>query len=600
MKGKDNYILSYAALMIKDEIVKKYNQLSKRLSIHQENREGINGEIKRILREFTQNSINPAIYCNGKHTKMLMSDFMFELKRVKYIVDKDVNKNLLEGFIIINDSSIEECGVDAIIISSYRFADEIEDQLKKEHPNVNVLNIYRELKKRGYFLGVEYYNLGHPYGTYKRINDYILFLEQNIGDIETIIELVKELVKIKDFELAFFYASQLQRLDNSDEKQYSMICNIISEINVLMEKALKQIDENNVLMLCVDGLRRKDVSYEYMPKTRKTIDEKGFWLDNAYSYSTSTFESLIPVYSENYDLQTKYYEKNAIEEGECRFVCEAVKQNRNIYFRTDMDRIVSSEKIRYSGCFETATEKVWNFIMDALDEKNGLFYVHILYESHFSFPSPLLQSPIIAEGTSILFDFLPKNGGKIRTDYIQQHRLSRKYLDGIISKLLSNLSCQIVMYADHGNLLLSQTAKISDLSSEELLCGEELTAIPITIFSKELGHGTSSNLVSLSCLNDIIVSLLRRDTIEIPCNEFVKLARSQIYNPDFRYLYTVIEKERFLQAFEAYIFNDGATLFMLEDGTAILKFKDCEDCDNKLVIEKYRKKIDGKVGGDQL
>ena len=62
----------------------------------------------------------------------------------------------------------------------------------------------------------------------------------------------------------------------------------------------------------------------------------------------------------------------------------------------------------------------------------------------------------------------------------------------------------------------------------------------------------------------------------------------------------MIEKERFLQAFEAYIFNDGATLFMLEDGTAILKFKDCEDCDNKLVIEKYRKKIDGKVGGDQL
>lgn len=249
--------------------------------------------------------------------------------------------------------------------------------------NINVLNIYRELKKRGYFLGVEYYNLGHPYGSYKRINEYILILEQNIGDIETINELVKELVKIKDFELAFFYASQLQRLDNSDEKQYSMICNIISEINVLMEKALKQIDENNVLMLCVDGLRRKDVSYEYMPKTRKTIDEKGFWLDNAYSYSTSTYESLIPVYSENYDLQTKYYEKNAIEEGECRFVCEAVKQNRNIYFRTDMDRIVSSEKICYSGCFETATEKVWNFILDALEEKNGLFYVHILYESHF-------------------------------------------------------------------------------------------------------------------------------------------------------------------------------------------------------------------------
>ena len=568
-----------------------------RLNIHQDNREGINDEIKRLLCGFIQNSINPAIYCNGKHTKMLMSDFMFELKRVKYIVDKDVNKNLLEGFIIINDSSIEECGVDAIIISSYKFADEIEEQLKREHPNVNVLNIYRELKERGYLLGVEYYNLGHPYGTYKRINEYILFLEQNIDDIETINELVKELVKIKDFELAFFYASQLQYLDISDDKQYSMVCKTISEINILIEKALNQIDENNVLMFCVDGLRRKDVSYEYMPKTRKIIEERGFWFDNAYSYSTSTYESLIPVYSENYDLQTKYYENNTIEEGKCRFVCEAIKQNRNIYFRTDMDRIVSSEKITYSGCFETATEKIWNFILDALGEKNGLFYIHILYESHFSFPSPLLQSPIIAEGTSILFDFLPKNGGKIRTDYIEQHRVSRKYLDGLISKVLCNLSCQIVMYADHGNILLPKIAKMSDLSSEELMCGEDLTAIPITVFSKELGPGNSSNLVSLSCLNDIIVSLLCRDAFKIPCNEFVKLGRSQIYNPDFRYLYTVIGKERFLQAFEAYIFNDGATLFLLEDGTSILKCAHCEECNDKRVIEKYRKKIDSEVRG---
>ena len=59
----------------------------------------------------------------------------------------------------------------------------------------------------------------------------------------------------------------------------------------------------------------------------------------------------------------------------------------------------------------------------------------------------------------------------------------------------------------------------------------------------------------------------------------------------------MIEKERFLQAFEAYIFNDGATLFLFEDGSAILKNTDCEECDNKQVVEKYRKKIESTVIG---
>lgn len=66
------------------------------------------------------------------------------------------------------------------------------------------------------------------------------------------------------------------------------------------------------LMFCLDGLRRRDLSERYMPKMYKCLSENACMFTNAYSCSTSTYESLVPAYSGNDDLRTKYYEKTAL------------------------------------------------------------------------------------------------------------------------------------------------------------------------------------------------------------------------------------------------------------------------------------------------
>lgn len=147
----------------------------------------------------------------------------------------------------------------------------------------------------------------------------------------------------------------------------------------------------------------------------------------------STFESLIPAYSENNDLRTRYYDSTQIPEGDCRFISEAIRQKRRIHFYTDSIAFTDSENVMVEDKSQTATEKIWSFISDAQNVENGLFYVHILYESHYSYPNPDTISELVTDGSNIMFDYLQKNGGELRADYVQQHEDAVRYLDRVLT-----------------------------------------------------------------------------------------------------------------------------------------------------------------------
>ena len=77
-------------LMKKRELLlQEYDNLIKKYNIQTgQNIDGINYMIKQLLGDFCRQCERPALWCNGVHTSSLMSDFMFEMKNVKYIVDK--------------------------------------------------------------------------------------------------------------------------------------------------------------------------------------------------------------------------------------------------------------------------------------------------------------------------------------------------------------------------------------------------------------------------------------------------------------------------------------------------------------------------------
>lgn len=565
----------------------KYNELISEYGFETESESAnVNGMLRDVLAAFAHSCKKPAIWCYGEHTRMLMTDFINELKSVKFIVDEHAEKYSEDsGFKVIHSQELSLYGIDGIIISSFKYRNEIRTLIEKEYPSVKCLDIYDYFEKNGVILRKEYYLFSHPYRKYAKINRIktLLAEESDAKKKENLfLEIIKSFVEIKDFLLAVECAEALCAFINKDK--YFKLLHQLKELYEMECKAVEQIDENNVLMLCLDGMRDKDVSSEDMPEFQAFVQDRCYRYENAYAVSTSTYESLVPAYGEISDMRTKYYEKNCVSENECRFIKMAKQQNRNIYFYTDFIKYVDAESITRKESYETVTEKLWNFILDAVGEKNGLFYVHVLYESHYSYPNPYIKEGFIAEGTSILFDFLARNGGKIRTDYVGQHRNAMRYLNDVMMPFLERMRCRMLIYADHGNIIFEQDMKLEEIPSLCLTYHDDLLHIPFIIKSPEMGSGINNGNISLMEINEILICLMEKRKFMSKLPDIVKAQRSAIYNPDFQYLYKKCGQEQGLRAYEVFLFEDQIRLAIYDNGYTEL-------VENDHIVEDKQKKM---------
>lgn len=565
---------------MKEVLSEKYNALLDVCGIGAfEGQEAVNAVIRQSLRDFTARCSEPAIWCYGRHTKMLMADFIFELKKVRFIIDNGAGSQGDGGFEVIRESGIAEKRIDGIIISSRVYRDEIAASLRVNYAHIPYLDIYAELEKAGILLDAGYYAERHPYSVYCGLNGMQRSLSGEAGReacCSTLEKIIKKYIEIKDFKSAMKYTEKLIGLRG--DMWEGALLEQLREIYGLQQEAMKGIHVDNVLMLCMDGLRRREVREEHMGNLCRFLKQTARYYSNAYSVSTSTFESLISVYSENMDLRTKYYEADTVAGGKCRFIREAKRQGRKICFYTDGAKFVDDDAISVKSRSQTATEKLWDFLLDAADEKNGLFYIHILYESHYSYPNPYTEEKIVADGSNILFDYLEGNGGRIRTDYGRQQKDALRYLDDVVVPLVENLQCRMVFYADHGNILIDEGAALEDVEKTKYTFHEDLVQVPFAVKSPETGTGTEAALTSLMELNNAVISLLKKEKASFRQRDHVKLLRSEIYNPDFRHLYKKADYEQGLLAFEVFIFAGGHKLAVYADGRTelYLAATDCE------------------------
>lgn len=551
----------------------------------------VNYLVREALDAYVSSCKRPALWCYGYHTKMLMADFMNELKSIKHIIDERADEyEEASGFQVINKKEIINNEIDGIIISTYKFREEIKATLIRDYPNISYLDIYEYIENQGIHLEEEYYAVLHPCSRYRKINGLQLRLtKENEKQEEIYFQLIGYFIEIKDFYLAISYARELHRLFPKPE--YEKLTEDLQDIYNLECEMAGNISEENVLMLCFDGLRNKDISEEEMP-TLEAFSKSFYRYENAYSISTSTYESLVPAYSENADMRTEYYENNSVSDKECRFIQKAYEQNRSIMFNTDFVKYVDGEKIHRIESYRTASEKIWDFIVDTYEEKNGLYYLHILFESHYSYPSPYTKMPIIAEGTNIMFDYLQNNGGKIRTDYEMQHHAMLKYLDDAIIPILQRVKCRMIIFADHGNIIINQQEKLEDLNPLLFTYHQDLVRIPLMIKSPEMGEGIEQEEISLMELNTIIISLLEKKKFERKYENLIKIQRSEIYNPDFQFLYEKRGYKQGLLAFEAFVFDGKYKLGIFSNGkTELVSTKDDEPMENEILKKQLFEQI---------
>lgn len=583
---------------MRELLKRKYEELQEMCGdALQNSSDNINFIIRKSLNRFLSECEQPAIWCYGHHTKMLMADFMFELKKVRYIIDNGIKSGAGSGFELITEGEIKEKGIDGIIISSKLYRKEIIDNIRNKYKDIRYLDIYADLEAAGVLLKEEYYAGRHPYSKYINLNkmqNEALLIKNKNDRMTAERKIVGKYIEIKDFRSAIVHAKTLVELSN--EREDRLLLKKIEEIYDLQLEALGCINEEHVVMLCIDGLRRQDICKEYMKNLYSYLTNETHYFSNAYSVSTSTYESLIPAYSENTDLRTKYYESNMVSCGSCRFINEAKKQGRKIFFYTDGTAYIDDADIDVNQKFQTATEKLWDFLLDAEKEENGLFYIHILYESHYSYPNPYTKGEIIAEGTSIFFNYLEKNGGKISLDFNRQQKDSLCYLDDVVIPLIEKIKCRMVLYADHGNVLFEKGTVIHNIEKSKYTFHEDLIQVPLAIRSPEVKLGNNLSLVSIMELNNIVISLMNKKEVLLSQNEYIKIIRSRIYNPDFIFLYKKAECEHELLAFEVFIFREGYKLAVYEDGVIELYLTDSDSRINNIFLErKLLEKVKDKI-----
>ena len=522
---------------------------------------------------------------------MLFTDFVAELRDIVCIIDNGTVSNE-SNFKIIKDADIEKYELDGIIISSYRYKDEIKRGIQNEHRSVDVLDLYEELKRQGISLEREFYFAG-PYQVYSRINKLISIINDD-ESIDSLKLLLEEYICIKDFRLASNLSDKIYKLtgDNRDKEIHKLIKELYeSEIN-----QLSHAGENNILLLCLDGMRREDFYYGGMEKTYNILKDSSFSYTNAYSYSTMTYESLVPVFEENSDQRTEYYLREEVKADNCRFMKKALDEGGFVAIYGDGNHYIYDDRIKYAGSSQTVTEKLWDFINDVDGIDNGIFYLHELYESHYSFINPYTKGYLVAQGSAMLFDFLPQNSGKLRTDYKSQQKDALRYLDDTLAPFIEVLPCNLVLFADHGNLMLDTDTSLGDVSVPQLSAGEEWIRIPLMIRYSDKEFGESNDLISLMSMNDLMLSVMSGEKYQYALPEYIKIGRSVIYNQQFKELYRLIDKGYNGEAFEGFIFSNGYKLIIYSDGRKDL-YKSIDDTlvDDIALTEKLFEKVRAEV-----
>ena len=114
--------------------------------------------------------------------------------------------------------------------------------------------------------------------------------------------------------------------------------------------------------------------------------------------------------------------------------------------------------------------------------------------------------------------------------------------------------------------------------------------------SWQQGNEDSDMLISLKCISDIINSLLKNEKYTPQKREFIKIMRSELYNPDFRFLYKSINKARYLSAFEAFVFDNGYKLLIYSDRyIELYRLPEEKRIENKVVVNALLEKVSDEV-----
>lgn len=560
--------------------------------------QNISTVMRDVLVEFMDTHKRVAIYCYGAHTKALMADYIYELRNIVCIIDNGDIDREKGGYVVIKDEEIDSMEIDGVIISTYIYKEEIKQSLQKNHEGIAFLDLYDAMRERGIPMKSEFFKGRTPRQRYYEINQMYQKLNRGTDASETLFQLLKKYIEIKDFRLAALAAEALYK--SSGDQEYKSLQEDLEEVYQKSLDVLKK-GEDAVFLLCVDGLKAKEFSEKgRLHKTYSAVRKKATIFTRAYSYSTSTFESLVPVFSENYDQRSEGYLKDSVVPlEECRFAKFAREHGRNIYVYGGGIKYIEDSAIKYIEYPQTITQMLWSFANDLEQDGAGLFYMQPVTESHFTFSSPYYaRKDMECEGESLFYNYLCTKEKRLCIKYSGQYDAAIRYIDDTLAPVLGGIVCKTALFADHGDYDYEEIEekKLEDIDSYHITVCEEMIRIPMAIISPKEREENPS-VISLAELNHIAISLMKNEKFDYKNKPYIKIGRTATYNADGKYLHkNIFHSEHRLCAFEGFIFEDGYKLLVFSDGTKEL-YQTAEDVivQNEELTEKYYRIIENEL-----
>lgn len=488
----------------------------------------IANEINKIWNSIKDDS-RVAIYGAGNHTVKLFEIINRRNKNIVCVVDnlKPIGKFL--EYPLINKEQINDYNIDVVFISTLGYAKEIKEEVIKEFSNIEVIDLYEELNKKGYVNHQPFF-----YQIDSEIYSYIYEVKniyENENSEKYLANLIYTYIKNRDFLYAYKYIDEyIKNKYNQSELFKSLRDKLDTFINDIKIKINKQ-DNKNGLIFLIDALRWKDIYENDDMEFIKKLSEKSINCHNAYTHVPYTTMSILSMITEK-----KLFESDLINEN--LPIKEQGIFNRvnklNYKFKYYGTQTQFFEETMYSkNDINNMPYLFWQYICDNYEEgrnNSNISIIHILEAHHPYIAGNHSKKPIVwgMYADTILSRYEISMINQQRKEVLKYIDEQLKYYYNII-----NSNTSLIITSDHGNIIEGDIS-----SNNDNYYIDDAIKIPYIISDNNLFKAEENRLISHLDTSRIICNIVKCKSpfYEIEEKEFIEV------NRDFTYSKFHIEK----------------------------------------------------------
>lgn len=456
----------------------------------------------------------------NSHAAIILKKYTTYIQGMSVIIDSmpELWGDEFLGYPIISPEEIVQNDIDIVIVASKVQSDSIINDLGKYAPDCKCIDIYGELKRKGFNIYHKFYDESNIYtSVYQLRKGYEE--AQGIKKGNILKEIISAYLSIRDFYYAKKFAKEY--ISNKYEN-YSRIEEFLQELEKLeLEiKEKNRAKKDDIVIFFVDSLRKMDVFHKspngYEADMLKSYLDKAIVFTNAKSTGVTTYESMISVIKGKYPYDQNVYENNIMADFDEFSLLPLVKSkgyNINFYVSEGYQVIKDDDGINFVKQVYLPS-KLWKLQTDmACSEEKTFNFIYVPYELHFPLICGFHEKEPIASGFVDV-------GIKDTSDYVPRQLAECKhYVNYIFNYYESWFSEDILfaLFSDHSQVVYDD----KEQKPYFMYYNNQDRCVNITFFIKGRGlqHQWNEELVSMIDFCKIIEQIINNNSLEIPKRE---------------------------------------------------------------------------------